>query len=460
MRTLYLECRMGAAGDMLAAALFELLSVPERETFLKELNGAGIPGVRVAFAPAEKCGVLGTRAVVQVNGAEEGEGAEREGGPEEKCCGPRPDGRGRAETGGHGAAGVRETAGASGGPHARAPGAEASHGHDGGHHHEIAPGADAAHSHAHSRAGLSEIRGLVGSLSVPEKIRGDILAVYRMIADAESDAHGVPVERVHFHEVGAADAVADICAVSMLVARLAPDRILASPVALGSGSVVCAHGVLPVPAPATARLVRGIPVFGGGEDGELCTPTGAALLRYFVGGFGEMPCVRIEKTGCGMGKRDFKSANCVRAFLCQSEEEAQTVLELKCTLDDMTGEALGFAVGRLLDGGALDVYTEAVGMKKGRPGTLLTCLCAEKDRDRMVGLIFRNTTTLGVRECRCRRYALSRAERTEETPYGKLRVKTASGWGVVRSKPEYDDVARLAGQSGESFLTVSDSVKG
>lgn len=380
MRILYLDCGMGAAGDMLTAALVELF--PHREAVLAELNGLGLPGVRYEMEASSKCGILGTHIRVTVDGEEEG-------------------------------------------PHC----------HD---HHEDHP------HHGHSHSSLADIDHMISHLHVSEAVAERARAVYRRIAQAESKVHGVPVEQIHFHEVGAMDALADVTAVCYLMEKLSPDRVECSPVHVGSGKVVCAHGVLPVPAPATEELLRGVPIYGGAITGELCTPTGAALLGQFVSRFGAMPVMAVERTGYGMGKKDFPAANCVRAMLGVAEGEDSRVVELSCNLDDMTGEELGFATERLLSLGALEVYTTAVGMKKNRPGILLTVLCKPDCREKMVREIFRHTTTLGIREAEFRRYTLERRIGTVQTPYGPVREKTASGYGVSRSKPEYEDLAKIA----------------
>ena len=186
--------------------------------------------------------------------------------------------------------------------------------------------------------------------------------------------------------------------------ELAPDQVIASAVLVGSGTVRCAHGILPVPAPATAYILRDVPIYGGGIDGELCTPTGAALLRHFVTRFGDMPVMTLRAVGCGMGHKDFPRANCLRAMLGDTAADIGDVYELACNLDDMTGEDIAFAMERLLEAGALDVYTVPIGMKKSRPGVMLCVLCREEQREEMARLLLRHTTTLGVRESRHRRY--------------------------------------------------------
>lgn len=409
MRTIYLDCSMGAAGDMLMAALLELL--PEKDTFLQKMQSLGLPGLEISAEPSVKCGITGTHMRVLIHGEEEGH-------PHEHA----------AEEPFH--------------SHADAP--EAAHAH--------------VHVHPHHHTDLDELTHRISRLNVSEAVRSDILAVYQSIADAESRVHGVPVEQIHFHEVGSLDALADVTGVCLLMELLAPEQVLASPVHVGSGQVRCAHGILPVPAPATALLLEGIPIYGGSIRGELCTPTGAALLRRFVTRFGPLPPMRVEKTGYGMGTKDFEAANCVRAMLGQTEESAGHILELACNLDDMTPEAVGFAMEQLFAAGALDVYTTPIGMKKNRPGVLLTCMCREDDREAMLRTIFRHTSTLGVRVSVCDRYTLSRRQYAVQTPDGEIRVKESSGWGVLRRKAEFEDLARIARQTGKSIAEVLDTI--
>ena len=403
MRILYLDCGMGAAGDMLMAALLELF--PNPEELVEELNALGIPGVRFIREASVKCGITGTHVTVKADGVEE-----------------------------------------------EILDVDLHHTHHT--HHEP------SHEHPHhSHSSLHEIGHIVREhLRLPEQVRDDIMAVYQMIAEAESHVHGVPVTEIHFHEVGTMDAIADITAVCLLMNRLSPDEVVVSPVHVGSGQVRCAHGILPVPAPATAYILRDVPVYGGSVRGELCTPTGAALLKHFASRFGSMPVMRTRAVGYGMGKKDFPAANCVRAMLGETEGAADTVAELACNVDDMTGEALGFAIEQLLAAGALDVFTAPIGMKKSRPATLLRLLCRPEDRERIVELLFRHTTTLGVRESLCRRYVLERSVETRETPWGSVRVKSASGYGVTRRKYEYEDLADIARKSGRSLADIAASL--
>ena len=287
-----------------------------------------------------------------------------------------------------------------------------------------------------------------------------MLAVYGLIAEAESSVHGVPVDQIHFHEVGSLDAVADVTAVCLAMAELAPDEVVVSPVHVGSGNVRCAHGILPVPAPATAYILRDVPTYGGAIRGELCTPTGAALLKHFATRFGDQPVMRTEKIGYGMGKKDFEAANCVRVMLGERESETGDAVLLACNLDDMTPEDVGFAMDALFEGGALDVWTEAAGMKKNRPGWVLSVLCRPEDRETVVRLLFRHTSTIGVRESLVKRYTLTRRTETEETAYGLVRRKVSTGWGVTREKYEFDDLAAAARASDRSLSEIRKELEG
>ena len=386
MKTIYLDCGMGAAGDMLTAALIELL--PDPEDMVKRLNELPLPGIVFKRERILRSGITGTHMRVFIHGDEEGS----------------------------------ETA------------------------HE--------HSHRHNHTAPGDIEKLIRSLPVSDKVKDDATAVYDLLAQAESTVHGRPVTDIHFHEVGTLDAVADITAVCMIIEALSPDAVYASPVHVGSGYVRCSHGMLPVPAPATAELLKGIPIYGGSVQGELCTPTGAALLKHFVNSFGDMPQFSIEKTGYGLGMKEFDRLNCVRAFLGSTAERQDTICHLSCNVDDMTAEEIAFATETILAAGARDVYTVPLGMKKNRPGTMICVIC-DPDRDKeMASLIFRHTSTVGIRRLLTDRYVLDRYETVRETKYGPVRVKHSSGYGADREKTEYEDLARIAREQGKSIVEI------
>lgn len=442
MKLLYLDCGMGAAGDMLGAALAELLPDDARDAFTSELNAAGIPGVHVSLDPSVKCSITGTHLTVTVNGTEEKEG-------------------------GH-----------SHHDHQH----DHSHSHDHHHDHSHEHSHSHDHHHDHSHRSLHDIHHIIVDLKLPEAVRTDILAVYRLIAEAESKAHDKPVSEIHFHEVGTMDAIADIASVCLLLHKLAPDQIIASPIHVGSGQVKCAHGILPVPAPATAYILKDIPIYSGSIQGELCTPTGAALLKHFVTRFDQMPLMTPASTGYGMGTKDFPAANCVRAILGESfaENQAETICELSCNVDDMTGEDIAFAIETFLQNGALDAFTVPCTMKKGRPGVLVTVLCKDPDQKQMTKLILQHTTTLGVRSAEKKRWILSRTESETVIPDDMLanvtapnmpagsktqelkttgndctiRSKTSTGFGITRNKYEHDDLEKIARTYGLTLAQV------
>ena len=352
---------MGASGDMLMGALYELC--PDREGFLRDMNRL-LPGVTLTAESVTRQGIAGAHMRVVVHGREEG------------------------------------------------------------HHHH-----DHDHEHHHHRS-LGDIREMIGGFDLPQAVRDRAMEVYGRIAQAESAAHGV----------------------------------WASPVTVGSGTVRTAHGLLPVPAPATARLLEGVPVVSGDIAAELCTPTGAALLRAFAGGFGPMPEGVVRGCGYGCGTKDFPRANCLRAFWLDTAETGagpnDTVTELKANIDDMTGEELGQAMEALLEAGALDVSYVPLQMKKHRPGALLLCLCRPAEAHRLAREILRLTSTFGVRRTDCPRYALAVTRDEVETPLGTVARKTGTGWGIVKSKPEYADLAAIAREKGVSLAEVRRAYEG
>ena len=411
MKTLYIECAMGAAGDMLTAALLDLLSPEEQQTFLEQMNQL-LPGVQMQVHPAQKCGVQGLHVHGLVNGEEE---HSHDHGPVHPEVHPAPA--------------IHEH------PH------EHEHGH--GHHHH---------------ATMAWVEHTIQETGLPPEVKEQALEVYRTIAQAESAAHGCPVDQVHFHEVGALDAVADVTAVCLLLHILAPEKIVASPVHLGSGQVRCAHGILPVPAPATAYILQGVPAYTGTIRGELCTPTGAALLKTFAQSFGPMPVMVTEKVGIGVGSKDFEAANVLRVFWGTDAEQEQTkkdqIVELRCNLDDMTGEAIGYVCELLLEEGALDVYTVPIQMKKSRPAVLLCCLCHPSEQDKLTQLMLRHTTTWGVRASAMGRSVLSTRIVPVKTKYGMIRIKQGTGYGVKKCKVEYGDMAAAAARAGVELARV------
>lgn len=404
MKTLYLDCSMGAAGDMLCAALFEL--IPNKEDFLEKIKNIGLDSVNVTAERVSKCGIMGTHFSVKINGEEE---------------------------------------------HSH----ECHHHHEHEHHHDHEHNHEHTHHHEHEHhhSSMHDIEEIINGLNIDADIKGEAVEIYKLIAEAESHAHGVPVTDIHFHEVGTMDAVADVVIACMLMKELSPHSILSSPVHVGCGQVRCAHGILPVPAPATAFILKGVPIYGGSIQGELCTPTGAALLKHFVDSFGEMPAFSVNAIGYGMGKKDFEAANCVRAMLGEKLSQKDRMYEISCNVDDMTAEHIAYAAEKLMTVCA-DVFTVPAVMKKGRPGTMICALCSEENKDKAVNMMLRHTTTIGVREKQISRHILDRKIVTKETPLGNIRVKKSQGYNIAREKYEFEDLARIADENDMSIEEV------
>lgn len=388
MKTLYLECSMGAAGDMLMSALYELLE--DQESYLSVLNTLELPDVSYHAERVSSQGIAGSRIRVKINGKEEGE---------EDC--------------------------------------------------------NASHEHCvhHSLKDILEL--IDGQTALPERVRADAKAVFLCLAQAEAAVHGCEPGAIHFHELGSMDAAADVIGVCYAVYLLAPERVVVSPIHVGAGTVKCAHGIVPVPAPATAELLKQAPVYSGGIEGELCTPTGAALLTYLANSFGDLPGMRTEKIGYGIGANSFSRPNCLRAFWGSTSQEGRgSILEIVANIDDMTPEALAFASSRLMELGALDVYTVAGCFKKGRCGHILTVLCSAKREQKMVKYILKHTTSNGVRVRECRKYFLQPSFQQIDTEYGTVQYKKSDAFGITHVKAEYEDLARIAREKDLPFQAV------
>lgn len=404
MRILYLDCGMGAAGDMLAGALVSLLSKEEQESFIKMINNIGVDGVKVSLSDDAKCGIVGKHFKVEIDGVEE-------------------------------------------------------HSHDvheHEHHHEHEQEHGHHHEHHHHGKGPfpKELEAVAEKLNCPN----DIQKVYELLAEAEAKVHGKDVSEIHFHEVGMKDALIDIASVVYLMNKLKVDKVVVSPVNVGFGKVKCAHGILPVPAPATAELVKGIPTYAGRFEGELLTPTGAALLKYYADEFSYQPLMNVIKCGYGTGNKNFESANVVKAVLGEVTDEliSENVIELNCNVDDMSAEDMAYATKALIENGAKDAFVTPVIMKKGRSGMLLTVLCTAIDKERFVSLIFKHTSTIGIRVKETERIILNRHEETVHTKLGDVRVKYSEGYGVKREKPEFEDLRKLA---EENNISVAEARK-
>jgi uncharacterized protein (TIGR00299 family) protein len=385
---------MGAAGDMIMSALFDTFNTDEQKAFLDEMSSLGLSGLKIMASQKILCGIKGAHIDVAINDTKESDLLE--------------------------------------------------------HHHH--------HAHHGPHSSLAEICHIIDELNTKDKIKEQAKAVFNLIAEAEAEVHGATCDTIHFHEVGQADAIADIVGSCICIDKIAPDKIIASPINTGSGFVNCMHGKLPVPAPATAFLLKGIPVYAADIESELCTPTGAALIKFFAKDFGQMPAMKIENIGYGMGNKNFEIANCLRAFIGNCEaKESDEVAVLECNLDDMTGEEISYACKKLLENGALDVYCTAIQMKKNRPAVLLSCICQVQKADDFAQLILKHTSTFGVRKTLCARYKLKREIINVETIEGTLRLKKSQGH-IKKQKFEYDDISKIADEKNISFREALESI--
>ena len=396
MRIAYLDCFSGISGDMFLGALVDA-GVPF-ELLQQTVAGLHV-GATLEMSRLDRNGISATKIDVVVNG--------RKDLPREEIW--------AAETAQH------------------------SHAHG------------EQHSHSHSRH-LPEILKIVGDAPVSEHARKAASAIFTALGEAEAKVHNVPVEAVHFHEVGAADAIVDIVCAAVGAEALQVERILASPLNVGSGTVKCAHGEMPVPAPATLELLKGIPVYSGEVQKELVTPTGAAIVKVLAAEFGPRPTMTTEQIGYGAGTRDFpRHSNVLRITVgetgdhCEGTDEDIVVLE--ANLDDLSPQIIGYIADQVLAGGALDVFTTPVQMKKGRPGTLLTILAKPQDGPKLRGLLFRESSTLGIRSRREQRHILARRHESVQTQWGAVRIKIGSiGDTDSQFAPEYEDCRIIAAQ--------------
>ncbi|MEW5736155.1 MAG: nickel pincer cofactor biosynthesis protein LarC [Thermodesulfobacteriota bacterium] len=327
--------------------------------------------------------------------------------------------------------------------------------YDTGHHHH---GPEAHHHGRH----LSEILGLIERADLPSRVKERASRVFSRLAEAEAKVHETSVEEVHFHEVGAVDAIADVVGTAILLEHHGVDRVAASPIPLGTGFVRCAHGTIPVPAPAVVELLSGVPCYGTGIAAELATPTGAAIVSSLSGSFGPPPAMRITSVGYGAGERDLaERPNVLRVILGKEEPryEADRVNVLTANLDDMSGERFGFVLERLMAAGALDVALVPCTMKKSRPGVVLTVLCEPGLVPVLSELIFTETTTIGMRVSESSRIKLPRRIVTVATEHGEVVAKLVTGPdGRARLTPEYESCRALALEKGLPLEVVYQAV--
>ncbi len=432
MKTLYIDCGMGAAGDMLTAALLEL--VDDKQAFVDKINSLGLDGVRVSCDKVSKCGIMANSVNVTVNGAEE---VSHDVHSHKHIHSNDEHNHEDAHSShSHGSEAARSDVEDQHHEHEHASEA---------HHHE--------HEHTHHRH-LSDIEAIIDGLDIKANVKSDAKAIYKIIAEAESKAHGVEVSEIHFHEVGMMDAIVDVLSVALLMDEIGPDKVIASPIHVGSGKVKCAHGIVPVPAPATARILEGVPIYSTEIKGELCTPTGAAIIKYYADKFGNIPLGIIRKQGYGAGKKDFDAANVIRVLLFDEANATDSIVKLECNVDDMTGEEVGYAIEKLMSLGARDVYVTSVMGKKGRPGFLISVITDNEKETTFVEGIFKYTTTIGIRKTLCDRYVLKRRIEECDIDGETVHKKISEGYGVTREKYEYEDIKQIADKKDMSLRDV------
>ena len=396
MKRLFLDCQMGIAGDMLTATLLGL--VDDSKMWIEKLNQIGLPDVTYTLIPKEDKGLEGYRVAVTINGIEESENHDE---------------------------------------HIKHSETHGDREHSEHHVH--------SEQHVHGR-GLQDVRDIINSLSISDTCKQNAINVYNLVAQAEAKVHKSTVTQIHFHELGMLDAIADIVAVCVLIEELKFNEIIISPIHVGTGTVHCAHGELPVPAPATMELLGGIPIYADYQiKGELCTPTGAALAQYFGTSYSNMPVMTPTIVSYGFGTKQFERPNCIRAFVEMINDSEDSIIEMSCNLDDMTPEEIGFCIEQLLLSPALEVFTTPI---------MLTVLCKVEDIEIIRNLIFKHTTSLGIRYYRCERYILNRSIGEIDWEGSTIAFKKSSGFGVIRNKYEYDSLAAFAKRNDMSLLDL------
>lgn len=425
-RVLHYDCSAGISGDMNLAALIDLGVPPswvEEQCALLDLRG-----FHIVVEKAEKSGLWGTKVTVHDHPAHEGQGHKHEY--------------------------AREHSHPHSHDHSR-------HAHEDLHDHGTTEHAHEHGHHHHEHRSFADIRALIERSRLPESVKLRATGIFAVLAEAEGQVHGKTPEEVHFHEVGAMDSLIDIVGAAVCLDYLKPDRITATSVELGSGTVRCAHGVLPVPAPATLLLMKGMPSCLGGTDHEATTPTGAAIMKKVVDEFNPTLSGVCVASGLGIGHRDSsRRPNVLRASLWDTEVapavSVESTIELSANIDDMTAEHQAYLTSCLFEAGAVEVWQEAVYMKKGRLGTKVCALVSSENKAAVLNAFFRHSSTLGIREQEIRRHVLARGEYTRETPWGQVRVKAVDG-EFCREKVEYEDMSRIA---CENHLTLREVTEG
>ena len=420
MRIAYLECLSGISGDMFLGALVDAGVSPQ---LLEDAVAALGVGATLDISKVVRSGISATKVDVWVDGEKDM--------PREEYWAKQDGEHAHSHTGT----------------------AAHDHAHEHAHKHDHSLGKN-TEKHGHAHRGLSEIRKIIAAATISESAKARAIRVFEALGAAEAKTHNVPVESIHFHEVGAVDAIVDIVCAAVGIEALGVDEIVCSPLNVGGGTVNCTHGTFPIPAPATLELLKGAPSYSSGVQAELVTPTGAAIAATLSNRFGHFPEMKMEKSGYGAGSRDFPGhPNILRIVVGEAlpvltaKTKRETISVLEANLDDLNPQVFGYVLDKLLEEGALDVFGMPVQMKKNRPGTLLTVLCKPEDADKLTDLLFSETTTLGVRRREESRQILARRWESVRTAWGEVRIKIASMNGTVTNyAPEYEDCRRIAAE--------------
>lgn len=429
-KILYLECNSGISGDMTVGALLDLGA--DRQVLENALESLGVDGYHLHFGRKVVCGLDAFDFDVHLEA----------------------DGHGHSHAHTH----RREDA------YERVDSYEHSevHEHCHGHKHERRHEHEDGHSHSHTHRNLHDIYHIIDHLDSNERVKEMARTMFRIVAEAESKAHGLPVEQVHFHEVGAIDSIVDIISVAVCMDNLGVEDVVVSALSEGHSHVRCQHGVLPVPVPATANIASsyGLKLHFTDNDGEMVTPTGAAIAAALRTKDRLPASCRLLKIGMGAGNKVFKQANVLRAMLLEnSQDEDHTMWVLETNLDDCTGEMLGLTMEMLLDAGAADVWYTPIHMKKNRPAYMMSVLCRESSIEAMEEIILTQTTTIGIRRYPTERTVLERSEIQVETSYGPADVKMCAYKGRKFFYPEYESIRRICMEQGADFQTAYHQVR-
>ena len=424
-KILYLECNSGISGDMTVGALLDLGA--DRQVLENALESLGVDGYHLHFGRKVVCGLDAFDFDVHLEA--DGHGHSHEHTHRQEDAYERVDSCGHLEVHEH------------------------CHGHKHEHSHEHEDG----HSHSHTHRNLHDIYHIIDHLDSNERVKEMARTMFSIVAEAESKAHGLPVEQVHFHEVGAIDSIVDIISVAVCMDNLGVEDVVVSALSEGHGHVRCQHGVLPVPVPATANIASsyGLKLHFTDNDGEMVTPTGAAIAAALRTKDRLPASCRLLKIGMGAGNKVFKQANVLRAMLLEnSQDEDRTMWVLETNLDDCTGEMLGLTMEMLLDAGAADVWYTPIHMKKNRPAYMMSVLCRESSIEAMEEIILTQTTTIGIRRYPTERTVLERSEIQVETSYGPADVKVCAYKGRTFFYPEYESIRRICREQGVDFQTA------